>query len=227
MENILLWISEHQLIFFAILIYIALSFWMCKMQKRLGLRWTEIYLIPLGHVAIGWTCMWLMAMLEVGFDKERAANMRLYGAIFVLPFLYYAWGRLTKRKISTVLDMAAICVIFGAISGRLNCLSVGCCQGVAIGNFRWPLREAELTFYGLFILIFAPRIVKGKTNGQVYPIYLISYGTLRFLSEFVREEFTTQVGSLHLAHIWSMISIVAGVATYLWVRKRNQSAKSR
>lgn len=227
MKEFYLWISENQLILFAILIYIAQCFWLCKFQKSLKLRWAEIYLVPLGHVAIGWTCMWLLALIEVGFDMEKAANMRLYGAILVLPLLYYLWGRLTKKNISIVMDMASICVIFGAISGRLNCFTVGCCQGVPIGNTRWPLREAEMVFYALFILIFAPKIVKGKTNGQAYPLYLLMYGTLRFLSEFVREEFTTQVGALHLAHIWSMIAIIAGAFFYLRGRKRIQLAKSR
>lgn len=226
MREIYLWFGRHQLILFALLIYIALCFWISIFQKKLKLSWVEIYLIPLGHVVIGWTCMWLLALVEVGFDMERAANMRLYGAIFALPPLYYAWAKWRKKDISRVMDMSSICVIFGAISGRLNCFTTGCCQGVFNGSFRWPLREAELAFYGLFILIFAPKIAKGKTRGQVYPIYMMAYGTLRFISEFVREEFTTQVGALHLAHIWSIISILAGAIWYGLVRKRNQSAKA-
>ncbi len=225
MSEFLIWISTHQLVLFAILIYLALCYWMCKFQKQMNLRWSEIYLVPLGHVVIGWTCMWLLALLEVGFVAEKAANIRLYGAIFVLPILYYAWGRLTKRNVAMVMDMAAISVIFGAISGRLNCFTAGCCQGMTItptSTIRWPLREAEMVFYISFIAVFAGKIIKGKTHGQIYPLYLILYGILRLLCEFVRVEFTTQVGFLHLAHIWSLLSIASGTVTYLWVAKKHK-----
>lgn len=227
MDNIIMWIGNHPLILFAALIYVAQCYWMCKFHKKLNLKWREIYLVPLGHVVIGWTCMWLMALLEVGFDMEKAALMRLYGAFFALPVLYYAWGRMTHRDIPVVMDLAAISVIFGAISGRLNCFTAGCCQGVPLGSTRWPLREAELIYYVLFVAMFAGRIVKGKTRGQVYPLFLITYGILRFLSEFVREEFTTRVGIFHLAHIWALIGIAAGTVWYLSVMKQRNSPADR
>ena len=50
---------------------------------------------------------------------------------------------------------------------------------------------------------------------------------LRFPGVFIRQELTTQVSALHPAHIWSLISIVAGASWYLQVRKRIQLAKSR
>lgn len=223
MDNVLIWLRTHPLVTFAVLIYIALCYWMCKFKERLNLRWLEIYLVPLGHVVIGWTCMWLMALLEVGFDLEKAAAIRLFGAYFSLPLVYYAWARLTKRDVSTVMDLASISLVCGAISGRLHCLTTGCCKGILAGSFRWPIRELELGFYFLFILIFAGRIVKRKTYGQMYPVLLILYGILRFLCEFVREEYTTRLGALHLAHLWSLLAIVAGTVWYLLLLKKRKS----
>ena len=169
--------------------------------------------------------MRLLAILEAGGDVEKAANIRLYGAILVLPLLYYIWGRVTKRDTALVMDVAAICVIFGAISGRLNCFTVGCCEGTLMfseGTVRWPIREAELVFYALFILVFWNKILKKKTHGEVYPLYAVSYGTLRFLCEFVREEYTTQVGIFHLAHIWSLIAIAGGAIAFYMVQKAHR-----
>lgn len=225
MNTILFWISRHPLILFALMILLAIFFWLLRFEKKLKLKWQEALLISLGHVIIGWLSMRLMAYIEVGFDFEKAASMRLYGAIFALPPLYYGWAKLTKRDTALAMDVAAICVIFGCISGRLNCLTGNCCRGVLIfddGTLRWPIRELELVFYIIFLAIWCGKIYKGKTCGQVYPIYLISYGVLRFVCECVREEFTTQVGVFHLAHIWSTIAVAAGIIMF-YICMKNQS----
>ena len=226
MRNIILWFANHTLVCFAILIFIAIFFWLMRFQKKLNLNWKEAILVSLAHVVIGWSCMRLMALAEVGFVAEKAASMRLFGAMFVLPFCYYAWAIKTKRNSGLILDIAAICVIFGVISGRLNCLTAGCCTGYPIPfmpSVCWPLREIELLYYFVFILCYAGKIQKGKTWGQVYPLYLISYGILRFLSEFVRVEYTTRIGIFHLAHIWSLIAIVAGTGIYYKLAKSRKT----
>lgn len=230
MRAIILWFSRHTLVLFALLILIAIFFWLMKFQKKLKLYWKEALLVALGHVVIGWSCMRLLALIEVGFDLEKAANMRLYGAIFVLPLLYYAWAKLTKRDTALVMDIAAICVIFGAISGRMNCFTNGCCIGYpmfGLGSVRWPLRELEMLYYLVFIGIYGRKTLKKQTCGQVYPIYLMTYGTLRFLSEFVREEYTGGIGIFHLAHIWSLIAIVIGAGIYYKLAKDRKSGESR
>ena len=223
------WFVKHNLAIFALLIFVANTFWVLKFEKRLKIKLHEGIIISLVHVILGWTCMKLLALIEVGFDFEKAANMRLFGAVFVLPILYYLWAKKTDKDIHLTSDMSAICVIFGAISGRLNCMTQGCCQGILFPfDFceRWPLRETELVFYFLFIIIFAGRILKGKTNGEVYPVYMISYGIIRFVCEFFREEFTTQVGVLHLAHIWAVLSVIIGLI-WLWYIKTEQSKNRR
>ena len=156
---------------------------------------------------------------------EEAANMRVYGAVFLMPILYWLWAKRTDRDTVLVLDIATICIIIGIIGGRLNCLASGCCDGIPMffyPDMRWPLRELELAYYAVFILMYAKRIIRGKTHGEVYPIYMISYGILRFFSEFVREEFTGQLGKFHLAHIWSLISVVIGAVMYYKVHKNMQ-----
>lgn len=230
MSTILIWLSERTLVLFAALIFVVLFFWLMRFQKKLRITWKEALLISLTHVVIGWSCMRLLALIEVGFDLEKAANIRLYGAIFTLPFVYYLWAKLTKRDVAKIMDIAAICVIIGAISGRLNCYTTGCCQGYVIPflpALRWPLRELEMLFYFGFIFYYAGKIQKGKTYGQVYPVYLLGYGTLRFLSEFVREEFTTQVGVLHLAHIWSLIAMAVGAGIYIYLSKSHKKINNR
>lgn len=228
MEFFEVWQDSNSLPIFAILILIALFYWLLKFQDRLNLRWKEALLIAVAHVVIGWSAMRLLAILEAGGNIKEAANMRLYGAIFLLPVLYYIWAKRTKRDILLTLDVAAICVIFGAVSGRLNCLTSGCCKGIPIYfglEIRWPLRELELIYYAVFIVIYGMRIFRKKTHGEVYGIYLITYGALRFLSEFVRAEHTGNIGFLHLAHIWSLLAIATGAVMYYIVRKKDKTRR--
>ncbi len=211
------------------MIFMAIIFWLLKFEKKLKIQWPEAMLVSLTHVVVGWSCMWLLALAEVGFAVEKAANMRLYGAIFVLPFLYYAWAKKTGRDVALVMDISAICVIFGAISGRLNCLTKGCCHGVTgflSETTRWPIREIEFVFYIVFIIYYFSKIGTKKTYGQVYPMYLIFYGAIRFLCEFIREEYTTNVGIFHLAHVWSLLAIAAGIL-WLCLVKNHSGKKSK
>lgn len=202
-----------------------------KFEKKQRITWKDALLVALAHVALGWSAMRLLAFIEVGFDFEKSANMRIFGAVFLLPLFYYLWARQTKRDALWMSDISAICTVFGCISGRLNCLTSGCCRGMLLfsdGTYRWPIRELELAFYVLFIAVYSGKIRKRKTHGEVYPIYMIAYGILRFLCEFVREEFTTQVGVLHLAHIWALVSIATGTVWLCILKKRQEySGKHR
>lgn len=223
MDFFSIWKNSNSLPIFAVLILIAIFYWLLKSQERLNLNWKDAFVISVLHVVIGWSAMRLLAIIETGGNLEEAANMRLYGAVFLLPVLYGLWAKRTGRNVALTLDVAAICVIFGAVSGRLNCLTSGCCDGIRVffgSEIRWPLRELELLYYAVFVLIYSRRILRQKTYGEVYGIYLLSYGILRFLSEFVREEYTGQVGTFHLAHIWSLIAIAAGAVMLYKVRKQ-------
>ena len=218
-------IFRHELVIFLIIMLPFLFLWLMRFEKKLAIHWKTALLVACGHIVFGWLSSRLMGLIEVGFDVEKAAKMRLYGSVFVLPLLYYLWAKKTKREINLVMDFAAICVILGLFLGRLNCFKTSCCQGmliVADGTLRWPIRELEMLFYILFIAIYAGKIQKRKTHGEVYPIYMIAYGILRFLCEFVREEYTTQVGFLHLAHVWSILSIAAGA---IWLCLLNRKRK--
>lgn len=183
-------------------------------------------LVPILHVAYGTFAARLLAIIEAGGDLEKAATMRLYGAVFAYPLLYGTWARIKNRKYAAMMDVATICIVVGLIPGRMNCIMSGCCDGILIisgGAARWPLREIEIVFYFIFMAVYCKRILKGKTCGQVYPALLMSYGVLRFLLEFLREEFTAQIGIFHLAHIWSLISIVVGAGVYYKVMQSQKN----
>lgn len=213
--------------------FVSISFifvWMIKMQGKLQLNWQMALIVATIHTVFGVGCMRVMAILEVGGNLEKAAYLRLYGAIFALPVAYLLWAKLSKRNVSLVMDASAVSTVLGMITARCTCLINGCCVGTLItesGTMRWPIREVEFVFYFIFVAFYWNRIYRGKTYGQVYPIYMMSYGILRFILEWVRVEFTTQFGILRLAHIWSLLSLVSGATAFYFVCKKKRKSVSQ
>lgn len=229
MQNIGSWIQQHVLLLFAIGIVICNFAWLMTFRKQLNMRWYVAFIIAILHDIIGYSAMRLLAIVEVGGDISKAANMRLFGAVFLLPVFYYFGAKIFKRKTSLVMDIAAVCLTIGLIFGRFDCLVGGCCAGARLpfGQFNWPLREIELIYYGCFLLYYCPRIHRGQTQGEVYPIFMISYGALRFVLEWLRVEFTTSLGAFHLAHVWALVCFMLGLSVYgtLLDRQRRKGGK--
>lgn len=209
---------------------VIMSVWWLKFQKKLNMKWYWAPIISVAYLIIGTVAMKFWALLEVGFVPEKAADFRLYGAMFLTTPLIFVGAKLTKRDPRLVHDIATVMGMIGLVVGRINCCIAGCCQGIPIvagSNIRWPLREIEMILLIFFILLFWQRVYKGKTKGYVLPMMMISYGTFRFLAEWVRDEFTGELGIFHLAHIWSLLAIVIGVILYIIIKKYNESLDSR
>ena len=231
MQSIVVWIQQHILFMFAIGIVACNFAWLMVCRKKLNIKWYVALIIAILHDVIGYTAMRLWAIIEVGGNLGKAANMRLFGAVFVLPLFYYLGAKLFKRGTSYVMDIAAVCLTIGLIWGRIDCLVSGCCAGMRFPSvtLHWPLREIELLYYGAFLLYYCPRIYQGKTHGEVYSIFMIASGALRFILEWFRVEYTTSIGGLHLAHIWALISFMLGLSIYgaLMEKRKKQGGKHR
>ena len=228
MQSIVVWIQQHILFMFAIGIVACNFAWLMVCRKKLNIKWYAALIIAILHDVIGYTAMRLWAIIEVGGDLGKAANMRLFGAVFVLPLLYCAWAKLFRHETALVMDASAICLSVGLLLGRINCLLGGCCIGTLIPGrmgWRWPIREVEIIYYVAFIAWYSHRIICDKTHGQVYPVFMISYGGLRFILEWFRVEYSG-VGGLHLGTIWSVLSIIIGLSIF-FAQQEKQTKKRR
>ena len=228
MNEILAWGKEHALLIFAIAIILFNFAWLLLCRKQLNLKWYVALAIAILHDIVGYTAMRLLAIIEVGGDISKAANMRLFGAVYLLPLLYYLVAKLLKKKNAVVMDVAAICLTIGLVFGRLDCLVGGCCKGViffGLSPIRWPLREIELVFYVFFLIHYGRKILNEQTHGEVYPVFMIQYGALRFILEWFREEYTTSFGIFHLAHIWCVISFAIGLSIYVELQAKAKKVR--
>lgn len=230
MQSIVFWIQQHVLLMFAIGIIICNFIWLMSCGKKLNMKWYVALLIAILHDIVGYSAMRLLAIIEVGGDISKAANMRLFGAVFLLPAFYYFGAKLFKRNVAYVMDISAVCLTIGLVFGRFDCLVGGCCAGMQfpIGSLHWPLREIELLYYALFLLYYCPRIHRGNTHGEVYSVFMMTYGALRFILEWFRVEYTTSIGAFHLAHIWALLCFMLGVSIYgALIEKRKKGGRKK
>lgn len=170
------------------------------------------------------------------FLVTRYPGLAIHGAL-LLGFL--ALYHLSKKKWSfwTVADFSVLGLTMGQAIGRIGCFLNGCCFGVPTNfllgvKFPGSLQRRHPTqLYEAFLLIFVfwalNRVYqryrffswyKGKKDeaepGLTVSLYLVFYGLVRFLVEFLRDD-SVDWGQFKSAQILSLLMIfVGGVLGY-------------
>lgn len=179
------------------------------------------------HTLCGVACVKAFAVAESGFDMSKAGNMSLFGGVFLMPAAYFAGAKIFKRPPADVFDVFSICMIFTLLCARINCIISGCCAGryIAGTHWRWPTREAEIVFYIVLLAVLIRQIRSGRSRGLIYPLYMSAYGAFRFIDECFR---TSDSGHFfHLAHIWALISLFAGLSIYYSEKEKQKKKGTR
>lgn len=202
--------------------------WLVLLRKRLNIAWYAALPITLACAAVAYLGGGVLGFIESGFKPDGFRTSRIFGDIFMVPLAYWVGAKLFKMPLKESFDSGAVCEVLMLMFIRVHCFLAGCCLGLPIPGMlrvRFPTREAEILFDIILLIYLCPRVWKGKTEGRAYPIYMISYGAFRFVTEFLRvAEGTTGTTSLfHIAHLWSLISMIVG--TIIYVKMKN--GKSR
>ena len=220
-------LKQHALTLLLIASAVFTFDWLFQTRKRLRLKWYAALILAVLHIAIGVASVKAFAIVEAGFDLEKAGNMSLFGSIAFLPIFYFAGAKLFKRSPADVFDIFTIPLAATLMCARVNCLVTGCCLGDMIPGtqVRWPTREIELVFYAAFIAVMIAPVFKGKTRGRAFPIFMIAYGAFRFVIEYLRVN-ESLWWVFHLSHIWALASILIGVVVLILLRRRQNAEKN-
>lgn len=197
-------------------------------KEKLQLNWWQALLAVLSATAIGVLALHFFALMESGFDFNQISNLSFFGGIFVTPLFAFVLSKIKKIPVGTILDVFTVMLVILAF-GRINCLINGCCYGNYIGDsdIRYPTREIEIGYDVIFLGIAIFLNMKNLMKGKVYFLYLMSYGLLRFIIEFMRHTDTLSV--FHIGHTWALLSLLAGTGLfiYLTIKEKNESAKTK
>lgn len=189
-------------------------YWLHRCRERLHLRWPSVLLLSVLHTVLGVLSVKVFALFETG----DFSNMSLFGGVFFMPLFYWGVAKLAKQKAADVFDVFTICLVFTLMCARLNCIISGCCLGAHIPiqgleHLRFPTREMELIFYVILLSRLWRKVLSGSARGMIYPIYMISYGIFRFVTETLR--FSDRTDSiLHISHLWALLSLGIGISIY-------------
>ncbi|MDD7081338.1 MAG: prolipoprotein diacylglyceryl transferase [Candidatus Enterosoma sp.] len=206
---------------YVLIILLTISFvftflWLFLNRSKLSFRWWECLLYSFFFIIFGVCSVRFFAVMEAGFQLEKAGNLSLFGGIFFLSIYYLILSLIKHVPIRKMFDFFTIPLIVTLLLARTNCYLSGCCYGKLIGNtsFRYPTREFELLFDSLLLVFMIPWVYQEKSQGRAYPVYMIAYGLFRFLNEFMRYSETDRI--FHIAHLWSIVSILIGISFLLY-----------
>lgn len=224
---LLTWLSDHALILLLSCGTLFNVYWLHRCRERLHLRWLSVLLLSVLHTVLGVLSVKVFALFETG----NFSNMSLFGGVFFMPLFYWGVAKLAKQKAADVFDVFTICLVFTLMCARLNCMISGCCLGAHIPiegltHLRFPTRELELLFYVLLLSRLWRKVVTGSARGMIYPIYMISYGIFRFVTETLR--FSDRTDSiLHVSHLWALLSLGIGISIYGELQKKEKKTGGR
>lgn len=217
--------------FYKYFLYILLAlatafgyFWISQNKQKLRIGEGVALLVAVLHTLLGLACVKVFAFLE-----GSPGGMSLFGGILFMPVLYFGAARLFKRGMADIFDVGAMLMIFTLLCARLNCFHGGCCLGACIPGsetLRWPTRELEVVFYIILLVWLGKKAGKAKHSGTLYPLFMLSYGSFRFVEEWFRET-ANPVGFFHISHIWALASVIIGACVYYRLRKVNPNGTKR
>ena len=163
----------------------------------------------------------LFTIENIGYVIENGLTLwggvSFFGTVMFLPLIAVATCKIFKLETKRYLDFLTPSVPEELAFIRIGCFLGGCCYG-RVFSFglamptepdvtRIPTQLIECALdIGIFIFLLLFERKHGKQSGLLYPLFLISYGTIRFVIEFMRDNNTI----LTYAHLFSILSIIAG-----------------
>lgn len=222
--NLLKVLSPEEILF--LLLFIGVVFtaiWLSKFRDRLDMSRYMVILLSVLSMITGFLTVSLFAKME-NLGNPNGGRISLFGGVFFMPIAFGLGAKISKRKISEVFDIFTIPMIVAMMCGRTSCILTGCCEGRPIpglNGLKWPTRELELVFYLAILLYYAPRVLKRRTYGEVYPVYMMTYGIFRFIAETFRVSASTN-SVFHISHIWALVSLCVGSSIYIDLHEKRK-----
>ena len=168
-----------------------------------------------------------------GWREEGVRSLRegfvFYGGFIAASLAAVVYTTMKRMPFFRVADIFAPSIALGHAFGRMGCFFNGCCYGKPC-SLPWavkfppphvmagiPVHPTEVYEALGNLAIFAGLSAvyrRKRADGQIWWLYVLSYGVLRFAVEFFRGDYVTHYfGVLTLGHLVALVMIaVAAVA---------------
>ncbi|MCG3146725.1 MAG: Prolipoprotein diacylglyceryl transferase [Verrucomicrobiae bacterium] len=166
---------------------------------------------------------------ETGWASLRAGFV-FFGGFVGATLTGILYARLKKIPLWRLADVFAPALALGHAFGRLGCFFEGCCYGKAC-SLPWavhlpghgapvhPTQLYEVT--GNFAIFVGLSLYRKHFEGEIWWLYVLSYGTLRFIIEFFRGDYAT-----HYFGVFTVAHLTAGVLVAIALIAKNRMAST-
>ena len=178
------------------------------------------------HIIFFW-CEFIDGWRATGIASLREGFV-FYGGFICASLSGVTYIRLKKLPLAKVADAFAPSIALGHAFGRLGCFFEGCCYGKACAlpwavkfpAFQVSVHPTQLYEAAGNLAIFAGlTLYRKRFDGQVWWLYVLSYGALRFGVEFFRGDYDVYYfGVFTLGHVIAAAMIVIALAGYRLTR---------
>ena len=209
-----------------------------RLARKAGLKQEDVLNLGMYCAIAGIAGAKLLMLTHIGSFSEiftmetLRAGGDFFGGLILALIVAAVYMRRKHLPLLPTADVYAPGLALGHGIGRLGCFAAGCCYGVRT-NLPWavtftspdtngaplhvPIHPTQiyeaLAEFAIFAVLLW-RIRKPHANGAIISLYLVLYGTARFLVEFVRyhEQGNLLGGPLDTSQYIALVLIALGAA---------------
>lgn len=212
-----------ELMIFLIIGTAAMGIPILLVSKRYDIAWWKSIALTI-LLTISGTCG---TVLMFFVENHSFGGRSFFGAVFFVPVLFILISRVLRISYTDAVDLCAVgeCIMLALM--KIHCMMGGCCVGrilytTASGTaLLFPSRSAELLSALVIFTVLLRWALNQKHRGALYPLYLIIYGSVRFILNCFRQEWVTTSMWIPFGNIWAMVAIIVGL---IWLKKQRKSA---
>ena len=200
-------------------------------NARYGLKKREAPIAATAFLAVSFLGGKILYMLEhpTGLGNLQVGGLSLFGAIFLVPPVFWLICRIAKWNSRALLDLCAHLGLVLLAIVRIGCFISGCCGGPILWCGSNPvILPIQLFEAGLDLLLLEICLQlqnRQPRPGSMYPVLMIGYGSLRFGLEFLRKS-QKIFGAFSQSHFFALICVTGGAIALLYIiRTKNANLR--
>lgn len=179
-------------------------------RNRFGISVSSAVSLMLILTTVGVVGACSLYRLEAG----EWGGVSFYGSVFLIPVLMPLLGLVLRLKPNQTMDLCGPCVAIMIGCLRVGCFITGCCGGwtICIGNvcFAWPTQAIDSIGDFAILLWLLSLETKQSNQGELYPLFMLSYSVMRFFIEFLRDT-TKNIMFLSQGQVYALTAVVISI----------------
>jgi len=180
---------------------------------------------------------YLFSETQLFLQKYLYSGFVFYGGFYGCIFAVWLYCRICKVDFYAVIKLLLPMLPIVHSFGRIGCFCMGCCYGTATSSALGvvfhvseiapngvpliPVQLIEAVCVFLLFIVMAVMARRNLTGKHMLCTYLLSYGILRFVLEFMRgDDYRGFIGGLSTSQIISVLTVGYGLYLLYSLRKK-------